>query len=192
MDGDTTLRLQSLLDRMNSGDAEARCELIGRAYGRLRLLAGAILNRSFPALRNRHDLDSVLHDSFIRLAQALDSVTAPTVADFFRLAARKINHVLLDLIDRHRRHDCGTPSDFASEPSDQSHDPARLALWAEFHAHAARLPDGPREVFELQYYLDLSQAEIAALLNLHPRKVSRLWQSAKDHLAAALPDGERS
>ena len=57
-------------------------------------------------------------------------------------------------------------------------------------AQAARLPDGPREVFELQYYLDLSQAEIATLLRLHPRKVSRLWQSAKDQLAAALPDGE--
>jgi RNA polymerase sigma factor (sigma-70 family) len=193
MDGDTTLRLQSLLDRMNAGDPAARRELIARAYDRLRLLAGAILNRSFPTLRNRHDLDSVLHDSYIRLVQALDSVTAPTVADFFRLAARKINHVLLDLIDRHRRHGRGDGlSGFAADPPDQSHDPARLALWAEFHAQAARLPDGPREVFELQYYLDLSQAEIAVLLNLHPRKVSRLWQSAKDHLAAALPDGEAS
>src|SRR5262245_35144694 len=104
MDGDTTERLQSLLDRMNAGDAAARRELIGRAYDRLRLLAGAILNRSFPALRQRHDLDSVLNDSYIRLAQALESVPTPTVADFFRLAARKINHVLLDLIDRHRRH----------------------------------------------------------------------------------------
>jgi RNA polymerase sigma factor (sigma-70 family) len=195
MDGETTLRLQSLLDRMNAGDPTARRELIGRAYDRLRLLAGAILNRSFPALRNRHDLDSVLHDSCIRLVQALESVTTPTVADFFRLAARKINHVLLDLIDRHRRHPGGLPegpSGLVAEPSDQSHDPARLALWAEFHAQAARLPDGPREVFELQYYLDLSQAEIATLLQLHPRKVSRLWQSAKDHLAAALPDGEAS
>jgi DNA-directed RNA polymerase specialized sigma24 family protein len=53
------------------------------------------------------------------------------------------------------------------------------------------LPDGPREVFELQYYLDLSQAEIATLLNLHPRKVSRLWQSARTTWAARA-DGEVS
>jgi hypothetical protein len=39
MDGETTLRLQSLLDRMNAGDPTARRELIGRAYDRLRLLA---------------------------------------------------------------------------------------------------------------------------------------------------------
>lgn len=192
MDGETTLQLQSLLDRMNAGDPTARRELIGRAYDRLRRLAGAILNRSFPALRNRHDLDSVLHDSCIRLTQALESAPTPTVADFFRLAAHKVHHVLLDLIDRHRRRPMGALGDTSGpglDPSDPSHDPARLALWADFHAHAARLPDGVREVFEFQYYLDLSQAEIAALLNLHPRKVSRLWQSAKDHLAAVLPDG---
>ena len=42
----------------------------------------------------------------------------------------------------------------------------------------------------LHYYLDLTQAEIATLLNLHPRQVSRLWVAAADRLAAALPDAD--
>jgi hypothetical protein len=38
----------------------------------------------------------------------------------------------------------------------------------------------------MHFYLELPQAEIARVLNLHPRKVSYLWVSATEKLADDL------
>jgi DNA-directed RNA polymerase specialized sigma24 family protein len=52
------------------------------------------------------------------------------------------------------------------------------------------LPEPEREVFEMHYYLGIPQAEIARLLDLHPRKISYLWVSATDILAQHLSGSE--
>src|SRR5262249_59792096 len=119
-----------------------------RVSTRLRRLANTMFAGSFPALREQHELDSVVHETWLRLLQALDQVEPPTVADFFRLAAHKVRQVLLDLTDRHRRRasrevpglggDSG-PQGLASVGG-QTLDPARLALWSEFHPPAPNLP----------------------------------------------------
>ena len=183
--------LQGLLDRMKQGDQAARRELLDRACARLRRLASTMLAGSFPALREQHELDSVVHETWLRLLQALDQVEPPTVADFFRLAAHKVRQVLLDMADRQRRRAArevsglGGDSDWGgvSSVADQTLDPARLALWSEFHARVANLPEEERKVFELHYYLELTQAEIAQMLDLHPRKVSYLWIAGTQRLA---------
>ncbi len=195
MPADATVELQVLIDRLRQGDQGACRELLERAHGRLRKLAGRILSVSFPVLRGRHDLDSIVDETWLRLLQALQKSEPPTVADFFRLAAHKIRQVLLDLAARERRRldrevpaggqtssaDGGLP-----EPSDRSHDPAQLALWTELHTLVAQLPEAERAVFEMHYYLGLPQAEIARVLELHPRKVSYLWVAATDRLARSL------
>jgi RNA polymerase sigma factor (sigma-70 family) len=183
-----------LLDRMNQGDRAARRELLDRACGRLRRLANALFAGSFPALREQHELDSVVHEAWLRLVQALDQVEPPTVADFFRLAAHKVRQVLLDLAERRRRRAAreapGLGGDSASGGlglvGGQTLDPARLALWSEFHARVANLPEDERKVFELHYYLELPQVEIARVLGLHPRKVSYLWVAGTERLADDL------
>ena len=186
--------LQGLLDRMKAGDRAARRELLDRACARLRRLASTMLAGSFPALREQHELDSVVHETWLRLLQALDQVEPPTVADFFRLAAHKVRQVLLDMADRQRRRAAREVSGLSGDSdwegvasvAGQTLDPARLALWSEFHARVANLPADERKVFELHYYLELPQAEIARMLGLHPRKVSYLWVAATERLADDL------
>ena len=73
MGDDSSQVLQALLDRMNQGDRAAQRELLERACGRLRRLAGTMLAGSFPALRARHELDSVVNQTWLRLVQALDA-----------------------------------------------------------------------------------------------------------------------
>ena len=190
---DDSLVLQGLLERMNQGDRAARRELLDRACIRLRRLASTMFAGSFAALREQHELDSVVHETWLRLVQALDQVEPPTVADFFRLAAHKVRQVLLDMADRRRRTarevsgrgGDSDPGGFASAGG-QTLDPARLALWSEFHARVADLPEDERQVFELHYYLELPQAEIARMLDLHPRKVSYLWVAGTERLADDL------
>jgi RNA polymerase sigma factor (sigma-70 family) len=194
MDYDNTTELQALLDRLRVGDKSARREFLEQVCARLRRLAAHILFGSFPDLQARHDVDSVVHETWLRLMQALDKADPPTVADFFRLAAHKIRQVLLDMASRQRRIDqretflTGGDSHVAGrgDLGDQTYDAARLALWTEFHNKVGRLEEPQRSVFEMHYYLGLPQAQIAQVMNLHPRKVSYVWIEATESLADEL------
>jgi RNA polymerase sigma factor (sigma-70 family) len=196
-DSNQSIVLKGLIEQANTGDLNARRKLLEHAYDRLCQLAGKMLVESFPTLRNRHEVNSIVHETWLKLDQALDKTQPPTVADFFRLAAFKIRQVLLDMVDRHRkasqREQFGLEQglgsvDFASH-SNNTYDPRKLGEWTEFHQRVERLDADERSVFELHYYLDIPQTEIAELLNLHPRKVSYLWVSATENLAIAFRDG---
>jgi RNA polymerase sigma factor (sigma-70 family) len=191
---DDSVELQGLLDRLRQGDREARRLLLERACERLRRLAGRMLHGSFPEVARRHEVDSVVHETWVRLLQALDKTEPPTVADFFRLAALKFRQVLLDMAQGERRRaqrevlglsgaDSAGP---VPDGAGTTHDPARLALWTEFHEKVATLSEQERAVFEMHYYLELPQAEIARVLGLHPRKVSYLWIAATEKLGEEL------
>jgi RNA polymerase sigma factor (sigma-70 family) len=194
MNEGSSVELQGLLDRLRQGDREARRLLLERACDRLRRLAGRMLHGSFPELARRHELDSVVHETWVRLLQALEKTEPPTVADFFRLAAHKFRQVLLDMAQgehrRARREALGLSGADgegpAPLPANTTCDPARLALWTEFHEKVATLGEQERAVFEMHYYLDLPQAEIARVLGLHPRKVSYLWAAATEKLGEGL------
>ena len=195
MDSAVTANLQPLLDRLRQGDQAAKREFLELVCDRLRRLAWKILSGSFPNLQRRHDVDSVVHETWLRLIQALESADPPTVADFFRLAAHKVRQVLLDMVSKEQRelHQQLTmqPGDSLAsrnlnEPGDQSLDGARLAVWTEVHQHVGTLDEAQRSVFEMHYYLGLPQAEIASIMELHPRKVSYLWVAATEALAGDL------
>jgi RNA polymerase sigma factor (sigma-70 family) len=189
-----SVALQALLDRLRQGDRAARRLLLERACERLRRLAGRMLHGSFPEVARRHELDSVVHETWVRLLQALEKTEPPTVADFFRLAAHKFRQVLLDMAQSERRRAqrevlglSGMSSDGpAPSVGSATYDPARLALWTEFHEKVATLSEQERAVFEMHYYLELPQAEIAKVLELHPRKVSYLWIAATEKLGEGL------
>jgi RNA polymerase sigma factor (sigma-70 family) len=188
--------LRDLIEGVRRKDDGARRALLERACGRLRKLAGHILAGSFADVAGRHELDSVVHETWLRLAQALETTEPVSVEHFFRLAAQKVRHVLLDMVERHRRARSREVLGYGSDSRDgtvsggQTLNPERLARWTEFHEKVASLPDDERAVFEMHYYLELPQAEIAQLLNLHPRKVSRLWISSTERLTEGLAELE--
>jgi RNA polymerase sigma factor (sigma-70 family) len=194
MDNDGSVELQALLDRLRLGDREARRLLLERACERLRRLATRMMHGSFPEVARRHEVDSVVHETWVRLLQALDKTEPATVADFFRLAAFKFRQVLLDMAQSERRRAqrevlglSGAGSDGpAPAAASTTHDPARLGLWTEFHEKVATLNEQERAVFDMHYYLGLPQAEIARALELHPRKVSYLWIAATEKLGEEL------
>jgi RNA polymerase sigma factor (sigma-70 family) len=187
-------RLEDLIERLQGGDAADRRTLLGVVYERLRRLAGVRLHRDFPPLHGRHDADSVLHTAWPRLLRALEAAPPPTTGDFFRLADHKIRQALLDLLARQKTRDDreragGTVDALASDASalgDSSDDPLRLAALAEVHRFVVELPPDERIVFELHYYRDLTQAQIALLLGKTPRQVSYLWVAAAGRLSRRL------
>jgi RNA polymerase sigma factor (sigma-70 family) len=193
---DSSADLQNLIERLHRGDDTARRELLQRAYDRLLRIAATIFKEDFPGLRGRHDLESVVSEVWIRMLGALQTVHPETVEGFFGLVFKKVRQVLLDMAAHQRRDDAlehapsidgsDQESHRAVDPADTTHEPTRLAALTEFHRQVEKLPDDERTVFELQYYGDFSQAEIAQIRGIHPKQVSRLWLAATGRLAKWL------
>jgi RNA polymerase sigma factor (sigma-70 family) len=197
----STTRLQLWLDRMNAGDGAARNELLAHAEKRLRRLA---LKMFRGRLERWVECEDVLQGAALRLCKALDAVKPPTVQRFFALATEMIRRELIDLARHHfgkqgpaanhatdgkgRQTDSGSPP--LCEQPDSTLDPGRLALWTEFHRRVEELPDAVRAVFELVWYQELPQAEVAQLLGVSVPTVKRRMVEARVRLMDLLEGAE--
>jgi RNA polymerase sigma-70 factor (ECF subfamily) len=195
----SSVQIQSWLDRLRLGDESARGELLNCACDRLRRLTHQML-KNYPRVQRWEQTDDVLQNASLRLYRTLQEVTPATAKDFFRLAALNIRRELLDLAKHYygpqgqgARHasiagkpDQGKPAPPPAEPLDRTHEPSRVAAWSEFHRQVEALPDEEREVFDLLWYQELSQVEVAELLKVSERTIKRRWQSARLKLHDAL------
>ena len=199
---ETPADYQRLLDRLRAREPGAIQELVAKAYDRLTRLAAKMMRESFPRVAEVREVDSVVNETYLRLAKALESVDLVTPADFFRFAAHKVRQTLLDMAAAARRgpetltegavlspfgksDDSGSGGGF--DPGMSTLDPAELAVWSELHRQVDGLPEDVKNVFVQHYYLGLTQAEIAAATGEAPKTVSRLWLKATSLLAKYLP-----
>jgi RNA polymerase sigma-70 factor (ECF subfamily) len=194
-DSPSATGLRHCLSRVRGGDAAALNELILLAGNRLEVLTHRML-RDFPRVRRWAQTDDVLQNALVRLCRALQSVAPADVREFYALATTQIRRELLDLA----RHYAGPENaaahheSWAAEPGearrdrdhpDETHDPAALADWSDFHAQVAALPGEEREVFALIFYHGLTQDDAADVLGVAVRTVQRRWQAAMLHLHRA-------
>jgi RNA polymerase sigma-70 factor (ECF subfamily) len=210
--GDTTTGIHATLEKLRRGDAKARDELIGLACRRLTALTRKMLN-DYDRLRRFEQTEDISQNAAIRLHRALDQVHPGSVAEFFGLAALKIRQELHDQARHYygrtskrageavgRTPDlspvhappCGGEGPYMTESADSTFDPARLAHWTEFHKAFECLPEKERQVVDLLFYHELSQADTAAVLQVDTSTVKRRWRSARlklhELLKATLPD----
>jgi RNA polymerase sigma-70 factor (ECF subfamily) len=191
---DQTMEIQQLLGRLHAGDESARQELIACAGQRLERLTRKMLS-SWERVHRWEQTCDVLQNASMRLYRSLSDTKPAKVVDFFRLAALHIRRELHDLA-KHYYGPCGLGAKHATAawkvsadgeagnlldqtPQAGDEDPAVLAAWAEFHAQVDRLPEEERDVFDLLWYQELSQAEAAQLLGVSERTVKRRWASAR-------------
>jgi RNA polymerase sigma-70 factor (ECF subfamily) len=199
--GTQTVLIQSLLDRLQAGDDAAREELINCACARLERLTHKML-RNWDRVHRWEDTGDVLQNALMRLYRSLADVRPARAVDFFRLAALNIRRELYDLARHYYgphgeganhvtvtwklRTDGDLDAAMEQQYADGDDDPENLAAWAEFHEQVGRLPEEERELFDLLWYQELSQAEAAALLAVSERTVKRRWASARLRLFQAL------
>ena len=196
MNGDTTADVRDLIERLRAGDETAQRALLDRVAHRLQRIAAAELGKRFPRLLAQHDPGSVASLAYVQLKKALKTTRPATAEEFYRLMFRKVRHVLVDMARRQGREEVRkrdaplTPDASGSEGpfeiSDTTYEPSRLAFWTEFHREVESLPDNQRVVFDFHYFAELPQSEIARLLDLPPKQVSRLWLAATMRLAQRL------
>jgi RNA polymerase sigma-70 factor (ECF subfamily) len=125
----------------------------------------------------------------VRLYRTIAKIRPPTVLAFFGLAARQIRWVLCDLARDYAKTRCVRYSP-ESEPHYKGGEPSDLLEWTEFHEKVDTLPDEEREVFDVLFYQNVSQADAAALLGISVRSVKRRWQKARLLLRDAWPSLE--
>lgn len=191
----TTIHLQQCLNRLHAGDPTARDELIACAANRLTTLTRKMF-RGEVRLARWESPDDVAQSALLRLWGALRETKPQTLREFYSLAATQIRREMIDLARHHfgpegaawRHTSLPVGSDKApiADPSDLSHEPVRLSVWAEFHEHVSRLPDDEREVFDLVFYQGLSHAESATVLGISKKTVQRRWHQGCATLHAAL------
>ena len=107
MNGDTTSDLIDLVERLVAGDDAARRLLLERAHNRVVRIAATIFRADFAALHERHELESVVSETWLRLESSLRAVQPRTVDEFFGLVVVKTRQALLDMVRRQQRADRG-------------------------------------------------------------------------------------
>lgn len=182
-----TTQLRRWVDRMQAGDRTSQDELLHCVGDRLQRLAQKML-RSFPRVRQMNDTADVFQNAVMRLLRSLGEVKPDSTRAFFGLAAEQIRRELLDLARRLK----SIPAQLASEPDDRQPvvRPADHAdhvdIWSALHERVDQLPAEEREVVNLIFYHDWSQAQVAQLFQVTERTVRRWWVTARLRLQQSL------
>ena len=196
--------LGPLLDAVASPDpataARAREELVALAADRMRALAHRMLAGT-ARVRRWEETDDVVQGAMLRLHRALGAVALNDAQHFLRLSALQVRRELIDLTRRHghaasmaANHDTNAVPDiparqYVDAAADQGTASEELAEWTRFHQLVESLPDDEQELFEMVWYLGLSQDEIAAALDCSPRTVRRRWEETKRRFTNAFAGG---
>jgi len=161
--------------------------------------------RRYPKVHRWEQTDDVFVEAVTRLHRALETVQPESPRHFYNLAASQIRRVLVDLARRYggpeglgRHHDtvAGSPDGDTPpkyEQADLSGEPSSLAQWSEFHQQVEAMPREEREVFDLIWYEEMTQQQVAEILGVTARTVRRRWQDAryllqKARLGEPLPE----
>jgi RNA polymerase sigma-70 factor (ECF subfamily) len=190
----TTLIIQRYLDALpgdTAGEPIIR-ELLARAVGRLRMLCGNLLYKSYPRLTRPPvslETDELLGGVVAGLLTALRTTRPPTVRRFFALANQHIRWQLLDLARRLDERPAAAElaeSRVAASPvstaSGLSPDARRMLEVIE------GLPEDEREVFDLVGIQELTHAEAATMVGVSEKTVQRRLNRARVLLAERLAD----
>ena len=188
-----TTKLQSLLEGLAAGDADAQSKIIEHSCERLRRLTHRML-REYTKVKRWEQTDDVLQNAMLRLNRSLVQVKPESPRQFYGLAATQIRRELIDL-GRHHYADKGIGANHETDRQDGAAriektatvtEPENLEDWTRFHEVVENLPNDEREVFSLLWYEGLTQPEASSVLGVSLRTVKRRWQEARLAIHSAM------
>jgi RNA polymerase sigma-70 factor (ECF subfamily) len=187
---ETSVDIATLISRMKVGDVAARDELFREASDQLERMARKRLNQDFRRLRLRGlETGDVLNDALVRVLErfkkegGLDRIA--NERDFYVLVAQYIRWTLCNTATGFR-HQLERLHDGPEVTAETVH-PFSLAKMTDFHEEVEKLPAELREAFELRFYADLTNEEIAGQLGVSKDTVKRRFKEAKEVLKNVMP-----
>lgn len=175
-----------ILNLAGAGDPQAPEELLPLVYAELRRLAAAKMAREAPGQTLQPT--ALVHEAWVRLIGGRPQ-TWQNRAHFFAAAAEAMRRILIDVARRKKQVRHGgqqrrvelAPAEIAF-PEDRE----RLLQVHEVLDQLAAVDALKADVVKLRFFVGLSNAEIAQLLNLSERSVERAWSYAKAWLFAEI------
>lgn len=188
--------VRGLLARCRRGDRVACGRLAEIAYRRVEHLAGVMLDRGYDRNRYQQNTADLIQAAALKVWKVIndEAVRAEEPGQFYALVARVVRTTLIKLAEWCRNNGgpgAGTADDagedFPAAAASDTWDPARLALWTEFHRQVERLADDERQVVDLVFYQGLGTDEAAAEIGVSRREVQVRYKNARKRLQDALP-----
>jgi RNA polymerase sigma factor (TIGR02999 family) len=177
-----------ILQAWSEGDETAPTRLIPVVYAELRRLAGNYLRRERPD----HTLQAtaLVHEAYLKLVDE-KRVTWKNHAHFCGIAARLMRQILMEHARAHNAEKRGGKLEklYLEETRHLSQEraPDLIALDDALKTFATAHPR-ESEVVELKFFGGLDAREIAVVLNVSAKTVSRDWNFAKVWLLRQLSD----
>jgi len=180
--GDVTFLLNKLAD----GDQEAGAKLVPLVYNELRRLAARCLQRE----RENHTLQAtaLVHEAYIKLT-AQRSARWQNRAQFFALAAQAMRRILVDYARTQQRIRRGGKQQKVTLDEALLISPDRTEELIAVHESLSRLEKlDPRQsrIVELRYFGGLTVEEVAEVLGVSSKTVTREWNTARAWLYGDL------
>jgi RNA polymerase sigma factor (sigma-70 family) len=185
----------------NWDDPAARARLTTLLYDQLCAKASVMLRHDFERLGRATETQSIVDRALTKVLETArsspDKVRPNDAEHFVGIVGMHMQFRLLELVREARKYVLAADAVAASHDGDsvprsaanwaqdqaelaRTYDPVTLAKWGEFHEAVMALPVEERRVVECMWYLDMTQAEAAEALGIHPRQVSRLWMRARE------------
>ncbi len=181
--------ITQLLRRIDAGDAQAADQILPLVYGELRKLAAAKMARESAGLTLQPT--ALVHEAWLRLGGDRQA-DWQSRAQFFSAAAEAMRRILIDNARRRHaaRHGAGLEKLSASltgfdvAAPEMSDDELLLLNEAmeNLVAHDAR----KAEIVKQWYFVGLTREEVAEVMGLSVRTVTREWTYARAWLFAEM------
>ena len=176
-----------LIERANSGDAEALNRIFAALYPELHHLARSRLRRAAPL--TLLDTTALLHESYLRLVK-LGQLRVENRAHFLAYAARTMRSIVVDFARaRLAERRGGGAQDLVLDTEIASGITAPEEEIVRVHdalIELAQVDERLVRVVEMRYFGGLTEEEIGAALGVTERTVRRDWEKARLLLAIAL------
>jgi RNA polymerase sigma factor (TIGR02999 family) len=176
-----------LLDAAAAGDRKAAADLLPLVYDELRKLAAARMAAEAPG----HTLQptALVHEAYVRLVGPDDAQRWDHRGHFFAAAAEAMRRILVEAARRRGSLKRGgglgrADAELADLAAPER--PEELLAVDESLARLAEADPQAAELVKLRYFVGLSVADAAKVLNLSTRSAERLWTFARAWLRRAI------
>lgn len=178
-----------LLRRLSAGDRQAESALIPLIYDDLRRLAASYMRRE----RVDHSLQAtaLVNEVYLRLVGSKE-VQWQDRTHFFRLSAGLMRRILVDHARTRKANKRGGENvrvplaDYFPGTEERTEE---IIAVDQALTHLAAIDPRQAHIVEMRFFGGLNDEEIAAILDVSMRTVSREWAIAKAWLKGELGDG---
>lgn len=186
MSADDSIDITRILNEVSAGNSSARDKLARLVYQDLKRIAANRLRTE--SKNNTLTVTALVHEAFMRL-DSTRQMSWQSRRHYFGAAAEAMRRILIDRARYHQRQ--RREGDKKAIPLDDGLQLEAIAprelialndALSDLQQHDAQLA----ELVKLKYFVGLSIAEIAELLETSSRTVDRRWQAARAWLLMEL------